>query len=731
MCTDHLLFFGWSRRRMTWRHRRIHGNVKKCDVMATSCIHTRSNGEPEFRHRACIMATIATDRKWLSREGDFPLFHLFWDGGPWFSVLDHEMALFFIVSVLTNVRHLGWSRRACVNQELSWDDFRSFWWFPALFFSCIWSLMIGVCSPDGAPYQICVRDGPTSWMVATRMRQSGDQGRRFPVILMISRAFFLYLILDDRCLFARWGSVSNLRSWWSTVLDGRDAYASVLEIRGDDFRSFWWFPALFSCIWSSMIGVCSRDGAPYQICVRDGPPSWMVATRMRQSGDQGRRFPVILMIPRAFFLYLVLDDRCLFVRWGSLSNLRSWWSAVLDGGNAHKSIWRSRETISGHSDDFPRFFLEFGPRWSVFVREMGLCIKSAFVMVRRLGWSRRACVSLEIKGDDFRSFWWFSPLFSCIWFSMIGVCSRDGAPYQSAFVMVRRLRWSRRACVSQEPQGRRFPAVFLVFCLYFGSFDLAKGIPSCQGWLASTILDDRHAHASVKLLLRRKDGCCWGEKSLFSNGSEGSEGYREGVSFLVRIGRVPYPFSKGRKGTGRVYPFSEGYREDTVSFLGRVGRVPGGCILSRKGRKGIVSFLGRVQGGCILSRKGRKGTGRVHPFSGGSEGYREGTVSFLGRVGRVPGGCILSRKGRKGTVYFLGRVPGGCILSRKGLKTAVSFLGRVPGGYRILYGKSRKGTLCVSAAAAERERCIAQFDVGSSSSCLVVAHMNKCSDQGN
>ena len=31
-----------------------------------------------------------------------------------------------------------------------------------------------------------------------------------------------------------------------------------------------------------------RDGALDQICVRNGPPSWMVVTRMRQSGAQGR-----------------------------------------------------------------------------------------------------------------------------------------------------------------------------------------------------------------------------------------------------------------------------------------------------------------------------------------------------------------------------------------------------------------------------------------------------------
>ena len=103
---------------------------------------------------------------------------------------------------------------------------------------------VGLC------YQICVRDGPPSWMVATRMRQSRAQGRRFPFILMISRAFVLHLVLDDRCLFA--------------------------------------------------------DGALYQICIRDGPPSWMVATRMRHVKSSG-------------------------------------------------------ETISVHSDDFPRFFLTIGP----------------------------------------------------------------------------------------------------------------------------------------------------------------------------------------------------------------------------------------------------------------------------------------------------------------------------------------------------------------------------------
>ena len=144
-----------------------------------------------------------------------------------------------------------------------------------------------------------------------------------------------------------------------------------------------------------------------------------------------------------------------------------------------------------------------------------------------------------------------------------------------------------------------------------------------------------------------------------SEGSEGyrrvpypfSEGYREGVPFLRRVGRVLGGYRilsrKGRKGTGRVHPsseWSEGYREGTVSFLGRVGRVAGGCTLPRKGRKGIGGYR-------ILSRKDRKGTGRVpYPFSEGSERYRDGTVSFLGRV---QGGCTLPRKGLKGT----GRVP--------------------------------------------------------------------------
>ena len=109
------------------------------------------------------------------------------------------------------------------------------------------------------------------------------------------------------------------------------------------------------------------------------------------------------------------------------------------------------------------------------------------------------------------------------------------------------------------------------------------------------------------------------------------------LKLLRRVGRVLGGYRilsrKGREGTGRMYPFSEGYWEG-VSFLGRVRRVLGGCILSRKGSgrmypfsegsegywEGTASFLGRVLGGCILSRKGRKGTGRVYPFS---EGYWE------------------------------------------------------------------------------------------------------------
>ena len=37
-------------------------------------------------------------------------------------------------------------------------------------------------------------------------------------------------------------------------------------------------------------------------------------------------------------------------------------SAILDGRDAHASVKSSGETISVHSDDFPRFFLVFGPR---------------------------------------------------------------------------------------------------------------------------------------------------------------------------------------------------------------------------------------------------------------------------------------------------------------------------------------------------------------------------------
>ena len=107
------------------------------------------------------------------------------------------------------------------------------------------------------------------------------------------------------------------------------------------------------------------------------------------------------------------------------------------------------------------------------------------------------------------------------------------------------------------------------------------------------------------------------------------------VSFLGRVGRVPYPFSegsevyrilsrKGRKGTGRGYPFSggsEGYRESTYPFSE-----------GSEGYREGVSFLGGSKGYRILSRNGPKGTGRVYPFS---EGYLEDTVSFIGRVGRV------------------------------------------------------------------------------------------------
>ena len=497
--------------------------------------------EPEVTSRAgskeCACVTeshVDRNRKWTGtgsrcqRRGISRFFHLFWDGGPWFSVLDHEMALF---------------------------------------------------------YRIRVYERPPTWMIATRMRQLRAQERRFSGHSDDFPRFFLvfgprWSLLDQQMGLC----ISNLRSWWSAVLDGRDAHASVKSSGEAIFRPFWWFVVLFSCIWSSMIVVGSADGALHQICVRDGPPSWMVATRMRQSGAQGRRFsghsddfprfslvfgprwslldqqmglciksafvmvrhlgwsrracvsqelrgddfPAILMISRAFLLYLVLDDRCWISRWGSASNLRSWWSAVLDGRDAHASVWSSGETIfSGHSDDFPRFSLVFGPGWSLLDQQMGLCIKSAFVMVRHLGWLRRACVSQELRGngfpgilmisrafllylvlDDrcwisrwssasnlhlwwsaildgcdahasvrssgetiFRPFWWFPSLFSCIWSWMIDVVSADGALHQicvrdgpPSWMVATRMRQS-------GAQGRRFSCHsddFPPFSLVFG-----------------------------------------------------------------------------------------------------------------------------------------------------------------------------------------------------------------------------------------------------------------------